>query len=243
MLVSLLTLICITRLQWVNYALCSHPCCGEVVAMKFAHGTTAVLLWHIQKFVEIWYPGLKPIFHRIWIPMKISFVKWAQGKGCSEGHVQCFYFRLLSTVWENRTIHIRMYPHWPLGDAPDNKVHGTNMGPTWILSVPDGPHVGPMNLAIRGGCNPKLIIFELISRIAIFSICYEIQMSVTWPRIGSSNGFVVMITSQNGNLFRIIDPLRGVPPVINGFPSLRVNRTDLWYFLRWKPEQTVEQTV
>ena len=24
------------------------------------------------------------------------------------------------------------------------------MGATWVLSVPDGPHVGPMNLAIRG---------------------------------------------------------------------------------------------
>ena len=22
------------------------------------------------------------------------------------------------------------------------------MGPTWVLSAPDGPHVGPMNLAI-----------------------------------------------------------------------------------------------
>ena len=32
---------------------------------------------------------------------------------------------------------------------PDNKVHGTNMGPTWVLSAPDGPHVGSMNLAIR----------------------------------------------------------------------------------------------
>ena len=31
---------------------------------------------------------------------------------------------------------------------PDNKVHGANMGPTWVLSAPDGPHVGPMNLAI-----------------------------------------------------------------------------------------------
>ena len=27
---------------------------------------------------------------------------------------------------------------------PDNIVHGTNMGPTWALSAPDGPHVGPM---------------------------------------------------------------------------------------------------
>ena len=32
---------------------------------------------------------------------------------------------------------------------PDNKVHGANTGPTWVLSAPDGPHVGPMNVAIR----------------------------------------------------------------------------------------------
>ena len=31
----------------------------------------------------------------------------------------------------------------------DSKVHGANTGPTWVLSAPDGPHVGPMNLAIR----------------------------------------------------------------------------------------------
>ena len=28
------------------------------------------------------------------------------------------------------------------------KFMGANMGPTWVLSAPDGPHVGPMNLAI-----------------------------------------------------------------------------------------------
>ena len=32
---------------------------------------------------------------------------------------------------------------------PDSKVHAANMGPTWVLSSPDGPHVGPMNFAIR----------------------------------------------------------------------------------------------
>ena len=32
---------------------------------------------------------------------------------------------------------------------PDSKVYGANMGPTWVLSAPDGPHVGPMNLATR----------------------------------------------------------------------------------------------
>ena len=34
-------------------------------------------------------------------------------------------------------------------DIPDSKSHGANMGPTWVLSAPDGPHVGPMNLAIK----------------------------------------------------------------------------------------------
>ena len=33
-------------------------------------------------------------------------------------------------------------------DNLDSKVHGANVGPTWVLSAPDGPHVGPMNLAI-----------------------------------------------------------------------------------------------
>ena len=37
---------------------------------------------------------------------------------------------------------------FPLYDIPDSKIHGTNMGPTWVLSAPDGPHVGLMNLAI-----------------------------------------------------------------------------------------------
>ena len=33
----------------------------------------------------------------------------------------------------------------------DTKVHGANMGPTSVLVAPDGPHVGPMNPAIRDG--------------------------------------------------------------------------------------------
>ena len=37
-------------------------------------------------------------------------------------------------------------------EIPDSKVHGANMGPTWVMSAPGGPHVGPMNLAIRDVC-------------------------------------------------------------------------------------------
>ena len=32
---------------------------------------------------------------------------------------------------------------------PENKVHGANMGPTWLLSAPDGAHVSPMSFAFR----------------------------------------------------------------------------------------------
>ena len=36
-------------------------------------------------------------------------------------------------------------------------VHGVNMGPTWVLSAPDGPHVCPTNLAIRVAIICRLI--------------------------------------------------------------------------------------
>ena len=32
------------------------------------------------------------------------------------------------------------------------------MGPTWVLSAPDGPHVGPMHLAIRGCLHRRAIL-------------------------------------------------------------------------------------
>ena len=45
---------------------------------------------------------------------------------------------------------------------PDNKVPGANMGPTWVLSAPDGPHVGPMNLVIREVILRKCCFFVTI---------------------------------------------------------------------------------
>ena len=32
---------------------------------------------------------------------------------------------------------------------PESKVHLVPIAPTWVLSAPGGPHVGPMNLALR----------------------------------------------------------------------------------------------
>ena len=46
---------------------------------------------------------------------------------------------------------------------PDSKVHMANMGPTQVLSAPGGPHVGPMNLAIRAtnGSSIRSYLFQL----------------------------------------------------------------------------------
>ena len=55
-------------------------------------------------------------------------------------------------VWEDALCYIKTGPCTLLEvhPPPDNKVHGANMGPTWVLSAPDGPHVGHMNLSYQG---------------------------------------------------------------------------------------------
>ena len=65
---------------------------------------------------------------------------------------------------------------------PDSKVHGANMGPTWVLSAPAGPHVGPMNIAIRDVNIDTYTVAELSAfhfstacnpwRQGLFSLCW-----------------------------------------------------------------------
>ena len=45
----------------------------------------------------------------------------------------------------------------------DSKLHGVSMGPTWVPSAPDGPHVGPMNFAIRGVPIVRILHFTLLA--------------------------------------------------------------------------------
>ena len=48
-----------------------------------------------------------------------------------------------------RTKHLRLIradpvrTHQTMTNIPDSKVHGANMGPTWVLSAPDGPMLAP----------------------------------------------------------------------------------------------------
>ena len=52
---------------------------------------------------------------------------------------------------------------------PESKIHGANKGPTWVLSAPDGPHVGPMNLAIGVG---KYYLLRYVEISAQVTCCF-----------------------------------------------------------------------
>ena len=54
---------------------------------------------------------------------------------------------------------------------PDNKVHGANMGPTWVLSAPDGPHVGPMELAIRVMWHARMQLHNCHTSVITLAAC------------------------------------------------------------------------
>ena len=54
-----------------------------------------------------------------------------------------------SAVSESMPISSKWFHLLAPRQLPDSKVHVANMGPTRVLSAPDGPHVRPMNLAIR----------------------------------------------------------------------------------------------
>ena len=47
------------------------------------------------------------------------------------------------------------------------------MGPTWVLSAPDGPHIGPMNLAIK-----EHIVIHVIDEMASFQKAIAIMSKI-----------------------------------------------------------------
>ena len=71
--------------------------------------------------------------------------------------------------------------------SPDSKVHGANTGPIWGRQDPDGPHVGPMDLASwvifsRPHCVSELIQIPYQIVVAIAGLKYSTigSMANTW---------------------------------------------------------------
>ena len=52
--------------------------------------------------------------------------------------------------WRTNVHHCKSLMQISRENYPDSKVHGADMGPTWVLSAPDGPHIGPNEPCYRG---------------------------------------------------------------------------------------------
>ena len=87
-----------------------------------------------------------------WSPMTIEL-----------SHLQATWHFIQQLVQADSKEYIKAMYYWPYvtggytHKVPYSKVHGANMGTTCVLSAQDGPHVGPMNLAIRGARSAKSI--------------------------------------------------------------------------------------
>ena len=106
--------------------------------MEFINHATSVFytLTHIKK-LEYIVSSLSntniPKKHYDSMPHILKFLQW-------------FWLLFVYIILTNSQIFTTRVP---LAD-PDSKVHWNNMGRTLVLSAPDGPHDGPMNLAIKG---------------------------------------------------------------------------------------------
>ena len=84
-----------------------------------------------------------------------------------------------NSVWESKL----------LSDS-NSKVHGANMGSTWVLQAADGPHVGPMNLAIRESLFQGWVCNEFIN-------VNEILAAVDWAHFRSLAQSKLKLCSSN----------------------------------------------
>ena len=80
-----------------------------------------------------------------------------------------------------------------LKGIPDSKVHGANMGLTWVLLAPDGPHVGPMNLAISSAWDRNTSAISKLGDLFSFpsspTLVEEFQFWAPVPKVRSpTNG-------------------------------------------------------
>ena len=77
------------------------------------------------------------------------------------------------TVFTTKLLDEKVFCDLPLAITPDNKVNGANMGPTWGLRDPGGPHVGNMKLS---GTNTE----SLLSNACRNSIWPERYQDISW---------------------------------------------------------------
>ena len=88
--------------------------------------------------------GTENTIHRAaWSQLKIYHIhhiltyRWVSAL---ELHLSCTYPLIYFHIIDSTSHHIHQHQQTQTDSIPDSKVHGANMGPTWVLSAPDGPH-------------------------------------------------------------------------------------------------------
>ena len=100
---------------------------------------------------------------------------------------------------------------------PDSKVHGANMGPTWVLSAPGGPHVGPTNLAIRVVSLTALLSLDELKIVKITTFFFFDSLThSSWQEDLPISSLCFILHSANGPNLNVKMVFSGL-----GFPLLR----------------------
>ena len=97
--------------------------------------------------------------------------------------------------------------------APESKNYGANMGPTWVLSAPDGLHVGPKNLGIKISWDYFLIMLYGVVSFNFSTVLvgkgYDIDISqlgsvIDWDKLSS---FLIKPWCDHGGISLCISSL------------------------------------
>ena len=97
--------------------------------------------------------------------------------------------------WVYNAVHHHPGKH----NIPDSEVHGSNMGPIWVLSTPDGPRFSPMNLAIH---------ITILSGLVMYKPLSVIELVLHWKCI--ENVFSKMSHLSQPSLFYMSSKLCGL---------------------------------
>ena len=94
-------------------------------------------------------------------------------------------------------------------NLPDSKAHGANMWPTWVLSSPGGPHVGPTNLAIKALYIPHTLWCSSAFEIGTHAMCCHVLLLSdtygTWASYQIRKIAGCACDGNNRNVFLVTD--------------------------------------
>ena len=112
------------------------------------------ILWN-----SLWYGLMIPCITLLTVVTKVQISNWYQkphtlpSQAWYQVIIVSFCRKLTTSSWNlmllDSTQQWYILTQKEYCNCPDSKVHGASMVPTWVLSAPDGPHVGSMNLAFR----------------------------------------------------------------------------------------------